>query len=166
MTGTECVTWAWPGSFLAPSQCHFHHGEASAPTPRRNCFWLICQAPPRNQSRRGGRGQQNRGKGPLPTRVPPICPSPRKQLQEPQPCSAALAKGPRAEEWRGPGDEEGAWHSVSPVGAAQGESGDIWSGPVLQRLLGLGSHRLLCGPEARARGSVSSLPNLGLVPPG
>lgn len=46
------------------------------------------------------------------------------------------------------------------------ESGDIWSGPVLQRLLGLGSHRLLCGPEARAQGSVSSLPNQDLVPPG
>lgn len=46
------------------------------------------------------------------------------------------------------------------------ESGDVRSGPVLQRLLGLGSHRLLCGPEARARGSVSSLPNLDLVPPG
>lgn len=42
----------------------------------------------------------------------------------------------------------------------------VWSRPVLQCLLGLGSHRLPRVPEARKWGSVASLPNLDLVPPG
>lgn len=162
------MTWAWPGSFLAPSQCHFHHGEASAPTPRRNCFWLICQAPPRNQSRRGGRGQQNRGKGPLPTQSTPNLPQPQETTSGAPALLSSLGKGSqglKSGEGRMMRKEHGTvcprWER--PRGR---ESCDVWRGPVLQRLLGLGSHRLLCGPEARAQGSVSSLPNLDLVPPG
>lgn len=51
-----------------------------------------------------------------------------------------------------------------PRGREPGEK--VWSGPVLRWLFGLGSHRLLRVPEARAPGSVASLPNLDLVPPG
>lgn len=88
-------------------------------------------------------------------RVPPVYPSPKKCLQEFQPCSVAWAEGPKAEEWR---------RSQSLVARKEhGTVGTAWGGrgPVLQLPLGLEPHRLLHVLEAGARGSVASLPNLG-----
>lgn len=101
-------------------------------------------------------------------RVPPIAPAPGNNFR-----SSGLAQQP----WqRAPGLKSGEGRvvrkehgTVCPPwerhrGREPGET--VWSRPVLQRLLGLGSHRLLRVPEARTRGTVASLPNLDLVPPG
>lgn len=100
LTDTHSVrgqrVWPGPGSFLAPSVSLCPRRSRSTNPPR----WFLAHLPSTSPEQRR-REQQHRGKeGPLPAPAPHL-PSPRKQLQELRPCSAAWEKGPRVAEQRG-----------------------------------------------------------------
>lgn len=79
---------------------------------------------------------------------------------------SSLGKGSQGQSGRSQGSVLGrsvAQHA--PGGSGQAERPGQ-ANPQLLPQTQLGSHRLLHVPEARAQGSVASLPNPGLLPPG
>lgn len=120
--GTEGVTWAW--QLLSSLTVSLSPWRTLSTNPQKK--WFLAHrlsTSPQGQGRRGS-SRAEAGRDLWQPPVPPICPSSRQQLWELQPCSAAWEKGPRAQEWREPGlgNQEGAWHSVSLVGVAWGNT--------------------------------------------